>query len=274
MKYTVWSIVIAAASIISNIPYAVADTPVSKKSPSDAPADSVAMAIATIWVDYMQPQIKSGGEDYKKGIIESFYLPDDRQSYYRGLFEGMAIRNQLSQMENLGYKIDWEIIPKMIEDLFDGHYTAFSPITADAYLSSFIETSSSEKELSYESQQHFLDEQAAKPGNITTPSGLIFEIITEGEGNMPKLYDKVKVNYIGKLYDGTIIDDTKGEPVIFSPASLIPGFAEGLTMMKPGGVYRIYIPPKLAYGDNGVGKNIPPGAALDFTIEFIDIVDQ
>lgn len=263
---------VAALAVISGGLAANAQPASSAKTPADAPADSVSMAIATVWADYMQPQIKAGSDDYKRGIMESFGMPADRQAYYRGVYEGMAIKSQLSQMENFGYKIDWTLLTTFLEKALKGETTGFTPATADAYLSSFIGEQSPVKATSSEAEKEFLDSHASAEGAVTTPSGLVFEVITEGEGPMPPVQDKVKVRYTGRLSDGTVFDETKGEPVIFPVGSLIPGFTEGLTMMKPGGTYRLFIPSSLGYGERGAGKVIPPGAVLDFTVELLDII--
>ncbi|MDE6557251.1 MAG: FKBP-type peptidyl-prolyl cis-trans isomerase, partial [Duncaniella sp.] len=103
------------------------------------------------------------------------------------------------------------------------------------------------------------------------PSGLVFQVITEGEGAMPQSGERVKVNYTGRLSDGTVFDQTDA-PVTFDVDRLVPGFTEGLKMMRPGGTYRLVIPASLGYGDTGAAGVIPPGAALDFTVELVEVV--
>ncbi|MDE6629141.1 MAG: FKBP-type peptidyl-prolyl cis-trans isomerase, partial [Muribaculaceae bacterium] len=83
----------------------------------------------------------------------------------------------------------------------------------------------------------------------------------------------VKVTYTGKLSDGTVFDQPE-RPVQFPVSNLVPGFTEGLKLMKPGGTYRLFIPATLGYGDLGAGGVIPPGAALDFTVTLLEIVPQ
>jgi hypothetical protein len=110
---------------------------------------------------------------------------------------------------------------------------------------------------------------------ITTASGIQLQTIEEGTGPQPTTTDIVLVNYEGKLEDGTVFDTTEGkQPVPFPVTGVIPGFTEGLQMMKKGGTYRLRIPPQLAYGEKGAGGVIPPNATLDFKIELIDIAPQ
>ena len=128
-----------------------------------------------------------------------------------------------------------------------------------------------EKALDAASQQAFLDAQKQREGVHEMPSGLLFEVITEGEGASPADTDKVRVIYTGKLADGTVFDETD-RPIEFPVQGLVPGFTEGLKMMKTGGEYRLFIPADLGYGSRGAAGVIPPGAALDFTVRLLDVV--
>jgi FKBP-type peptidyl-prolyl cis-trans isomerase FkpA/FKBP-type peptidyl-prolyl cis-trans isomerase FklB len=110
---------------------------------------------------------------------------------------------------------------------------------------------------------------------VTTASGIQLQTIKEGTGPQPTTTDIVLVHYEGKLQDGTVFDSTEGkQPVPFPVTGVIPGFTEGLQMMKKGGTYRLRIPPQLAYGEKGAGGVIPPNATLDFKIQLIDIAPQ
>jgi len=109
---------------------------------------------------------------------------------------------------------------------------------------------------------------------VTTESGLKYEIIKEGEGESPKVGDSIIVHYAGWLPDGKGFDNSysfaKPRKVILG-GKVIPGWIEGLPLMKEGAVYRFYIPAKLAYGDDGLQPVIPPGSALVFYIELIKV---
>ena len=117
-----------------------------------------------------------------------------------------------------------------------------------------------------DSQQLFLERAANTPGALVTPSGLVFIVITEGEGPSPKPTDVVNVRYTARLSNGIILDDTKDTTLTFDLPTEIPGLREGVTMMKPGGTYRLVIPPELAYGAQGIPGVVPANAALDFTV--------
>ncbi len=107
---------------------------------------------------------------------------------------------------------------------------------------------------------------------VQTPSGLCYEILQPGEGAYPKPTDTVKVHYTGKLLDGTVFDSSlqRGEPVEFAVDKVIPGWSEGIQKINKGGKIRLYVPAKLAYGDTGA-QGIPPGSALIFDVELLDI---
>ena len=107
----------------------------------------------------------------------------------------------------------------------------------------------------------------------TTPSGLKYEVIKEGEGANPKDGQTVEVRYAGWLEDGTLFDSTyqRGDTASFVLGRVIPGWNEGLRLMKPGAVYRLTIPPELAYGARGAPPRIPPDATLIFYVELLGV---
>jgi FKBP-type peptidyl-prolyl cis-trans isomerase len=107
---------------------------------------------------------------------------------------------------------------------------------------------------------------------VELPSGLRYEIILAGTGPAPKATETVKVHYTGKLIDGTVFDSSvqRGEPAEFPLDQVIPGWTEGIQKMNKGGKIKLYVPPHLAYGDDG-RPSIPPGSTLIFDVELLDI---
>ena len=117
---------------------------------------------------------------------------------------------------------------------------------------------------------HILEENAKKEGVVTTASGLQYQVITEGKGEAPKSGDTISVKYKGTTTDGKVFDEQK-EPVDFPLANMIPGWVEGLQLMKPGAHYEFYIPADLAYGEAGAGDVIKPNSVLVFDVELVEV---
>ncbi|WP_218813953.1 FKBP-type peptidyl-prolyl cis-trans isomerase [Rickettsiella endosymbiont of Dermanyssus gallinae] len=116
----------------------------------------------------------------------------------------------------------------------------------------------------------FLASNKAKPGIITTKSGMQYKIVNAGNGEAPSDNSMVKVMYTGKFIDGTIFDKSK-DPVTFPINNVIPGWTEVLKLMKPGAEFEVAIPPQLAYGEHGVDKAIGPNQTLLFTIHLLEV---
>ena len=119
----------------------------------------------------------------------------------------------------------------------------------------------------------FLAENAKREGVKVTESGLQYEVLEATIGQKPKATDKVRVHYEGTLIDGTVFDSSykRGESITFGLNQVIKGWTEGLQLMSIGSKYKFYLPYQLAYGERGAGANIPPYAALIFTVELLGI---
>ena len=119
----------------------------------------------------------------------------------------------------------------------------------------------------------FLAENAKREGIKVTESGLQYEVLEATIGQKPKATDKVRVHYEGTLIDGTVFDSSykRGESITFGLNQVIKGWTEGLQLMSIGSKYKLYLPYQLAYGERGAGANIPPYAALIFTVELLGI---
>jgi peptidyl-prolyl cis-trans isomerase A (cyclophilin A) len=119
----------------------------------------------------------------------------------------------------------------------------------------------------------FLAKVKKEEGVKTTASGLAYKVLTEGTGPNPKATDQVTVHYTGKLINGEVFDSSvkRGQPATFPLNRVIPGWSEGVQLMKKGGKATLYLPSNLAYGERGAGGVIPPNAALIFEIELLEI---
>lgn len=116
---------------------------------------------------------------------------------------------------------------------------------------------------------------AAAPGATRTASGMIFQQVKAGTGATPTTTDRVKVNYEGKLVDGTVFDSSAmhgGQPATFPVTGVIACWTEALQKMKVGGKAHLVCPASIAYGDRAVPPKIRAGSTLDFNVELVDIL--
>jgi FKBP-type peptidyl-prolyl cis-trans isomerase FkpA len=117
-------------------------------------------------------------------------------------------------------------------------------------------------------------------GNVEgtqTASGLVIDEVEVGVGDEAQTGDTVAVHYTGRLTDGTQFDSSQGrEPLQFTigEGRVIPGWEEGITGMRVGGIRTLTIPPELGYGEEGFPPVIPPNATLIFDVELVDIINQ
>ena len=121
--------------------------------------------------------------------------------------------------------------------------------------------------------QAFLEENAKHEDVVALPSGLQYKVLKTEEGDKPAATDVVKVHYEGRLLDGTVFDSSyqRGAPAEFPLNGVISGWTEGLQLMTVGSQWELYIPPELAYGDQGAGGVIGPNSTLIFKVELLEI---
>jgi FKBP-type peptidyl-prolyl cis-trans isomerase FklB len=121
--------------------------------------------------------------------------------------------------------------------------------------------------------QAFLEANKQKPGVVTLPSGLQYEVITEAEGPKPTAFNKVTCHYHGTLIDGKVFDSSvkRGQPATFPLNMVIKGWTEGLQHMSVGSKYRFFIPADLAYGERQMSAEIGPNSTLIFEVELLGI---
>jgi FKBP-type peptidyl-prolyl cis-trans isomerase FklB len=136
-------------------------------------------------------------------------------------------------------------------------------------LSALAETNRKEEE-------KFLKENSKAEGVVTLPSGLQYKIIKAGTGKKPKEDDLISVHYCVMRLDGSEIESSykKAEPGSFSLENVVPGWREGAMLMPTGSKWRLYVPSKLAYGEEGVGEIVGPNTMLVFDLELINILEK
>ncbi|HEX2163787.1 MAG TPA: FKBP-type peptidyl-prolyl cis-trans isomerase, partial [Thermoanaerobaculia bacterium] len=187
-----------------------------------------------------------------------------------------------SNFAGQGIEIDLEAFISGLRTATAGGAAAFTPEQMQAAMQRFQAdvTAAQQQRMAQQGAsnlaagQAFLTENAARAGVRVLDSGLQIEMLTEGTGDTPTLEDRVVVHYTGTLPDGTVFDSSRdrGQPATFPLTGVIAGFAEGIQQLKEGGRAKLYIPPALGYGEQGVGP-IPPNATLVFDIELIDVLD-
>lgn len=195
------------------------------------------------------------------------------------------IGNQFGKsLKSQAVEADLKALLQGIQDGVDGNKPAIAPEDAQKILSEFepkliAKQKENRQKLGDANKAEgdaFLAENAKKPDVKTTESGLQYIIVKEGAGESPKVTDTVKTNYRGTLINGDQFDSSydRGQPAEFPVNRVIPGWTEILQKMKVGSTYKVFVPSKLAYGEQGAGADIPPNATLIFEIELLDIVKQ
>ncbi len=192
----------------------------------------------------------------------------DKISYALGLSLG---QNLLSS----GVKqLEYQDLAAGIEDVLKAREPKITYQEAQTVLNRFFsELEQKAAKAAKEQGEKFLEQNKQRPSVKTTPSGLQYEILEPALGMKPKASDTVRVHYEGTLIDGTVFDSSykRGESITFPLNGVIAGWTEGLQLMSIGAKYKFYIPYQLGYGERGAGAQIPPYAALIFTVELLGI---
>ena len=202
-----------------------------------------------------------------------FKGPEDAVSYSVGFQMGSEYRKH-------GIPVDPEMIAAGVRDAMSGAQPKLSEEDMKVKLSdleSRVKRSQQEKTTEQAAKnlaegEAFLAENAKKEGVVTLPSGLQYQVLKEGEGLSPNATDTVTVHYLGTFIDGKEFDSSykRGQPATFALNRVIKGWTEGVQLMKPGAKYKLFIPPKLAYGERA--SRIPPNSPLIFEVELISVV--
>jgi FKBP-type peptidyl-prolyl cis-trans isomerase FklB len=191
---------------------------------------------------------------------------------------GMNMGNGLRQQD---IEVDFDALFQGIKDAAAGKKTLLNEQEARTVMNEFrtahrAKQEARRKELGEKAKAEgdkFLAENKSKPGVKTTASGLQYQVLSEGNGAIPKTNDTVTVNYRGTLIDGTEFDSSykRGQPATFNLQFVVKGWTEALSMMKTGSKWKLFVPPALAYGERGSGNQIPPNATLIFEVELLGI---
>jgi len=210
----------------------------------------------------------------KKGGL-SLDSESSKFSYAIGLDVGKSLKG-------IGTKLDLNAFDTAVETVIKGGKPKLSSKEIAAVKKSVFKVQrdkllAKQKELGLKNKANgkkFLADNAKKDGVTTTASGLQYLVLKSGDGKKPTATDTVKVNYEGRLIDGTVFDSSykRGQPVTFPLNGVIKGWTEGLQLMPVGSKYRLFLPSELAYGTHGAGSRIGPNSTLVFDVELLSIV--
>lgn len=204
----------------------------------------------------------------KSGEQSSLTSENDKVSYSLGVVMGNNLKK--SGVDT----INGVALASAINDIFASSDLKVSEDSAkqilDDYFAKLREKKSSE---SVEEGKKFLDENKTKSGVVVLPSGLQYQVITQGNGPIPTANDKVTVHYTGKLVNGKVFDSSveRNQPASFPVTGVIPGWTEALQLMPVGSKWNLVIPSNLGYGERGAGDVIPANATLVFEVELLSI---
>ncbi len=192
----------------------------------------------------------------------------DKLSYAWGLAMG-------KQLQAMGVKeINSEEFKDGVKVAFDGGEPKMPVEEAQKLINDYLQDLEKKAEaMAPEEGEKFLAENGKKENVRSTASGLQYVVEKEGDGAQPSASDEVTVHYTGKLLNGTVFDSSvnRGEPATFPLNRVIPGWTEGVQLMKEGAKYTFFIPSDLAYGAGGVPNVIPPHSTLIFEVELIKV---
>ena len=199
----------------------------------------------------------------------------DRLSYAMGMDLG-------AQLKTRSVEIDPAVFGRGLADALAGGKTLLTEEEAKAVITELqkammVKQAAAAKAAAEKNKaegEAFLAANKAKEGVVALPSGLQYKILKVGDGRKPTEADTVECQYRGTLVDGTEFDSSyrRGQPVTLKvKGGVIPGWAEALLLMPAGSKWQFVVPPQLAYGERGAGREIGPNATLVFELEFLAV---
>ncbi len=192
----------------------------------------------------------------------------DKLSYALGM--NIAQSLSTSGLEKLAY----DDFLKGLKSILEEEIPAMGMDEANQLLQQHFKAIQERKQV--ESRQgavDFFTKNGQRTGVVTLDSGLQYEVLKEGDGEIPQASDRVQCHYHGTLVDGTVFDSSvqRGEPAVFPVSGVIQGWVEALQLMPVGSKWRLYVPSDLAYGSHGAGGVIGPDTTLIFEVELLGI---
>jgi FKBP-type peptidyl-prolyl cis-trans isomerase FklB len=238
-------------------------------NPQSTPAPKVAAATGA--------KTGQAGAAKKPQSVLTLTTDKDKRSYAIGMDLGTKLRKQDVDVESA-------ILIRGFRDALAGGKTL---LTDDEVHTIFVQLGAEIRKAQEAKMQQggdankkegetFLADNKAKPGVVTLPSGLQYQILTEGTGTKPTASDSVVCNYRGTLINGKEFDSSykRGQPATFPVGGVIKGWTEALQLMPVGSKWKLFVPSDLAYGTRGAGGDIGPNSTLIFEVELISVKEK
>ncbi|HEX4544505.1 MAG TPA: FKBP-type peptidyl-prolyl cis-trans isomerase [Candidatus Acidoferrum sp.] len=221
------------------------------------------------------PVAKAGQAPVKKTLAPlTLKTPKDKVSYAIGQNIGKSLKRD-------AVDVDPAILLRAIKDVLADNKPLLTEQEVQATLTTLQADLHKKQELltqqaaetNKKESDAFLAANKTKDGVVTLPSGLQYKVLHEGTGPKPTTTDSVSVNYRGTLLNGTEFDSSykRGQPATFGVGQIIKGWTEALQLMPVGSKWQLFVPPDLAYGARGAGRDIGPNATLVFEVELLSI---
>jgi len=207
-------------------------------------------------------------------LADELETPEDRLSYTIGMDIGQSLGEQ-------DMTLNVDLLVAGLRAAYAGEETLLTQEEALAEREAFMERRQAEMaqamnreaEANLAEGEAFLAQNAQNEGVQVTESGLQYRVIEPGEGAQPSATDRVTVHYRGTLINGTEFDSSyaRNQPATFALNQVIPGWTEGVQLMREGATYQFFIPADLAYGAEGRPGPIGPNATLIFDVELLEV---
>ena len=264
---------------------------------SESVSDSISqiygqMVGGSILADYQNFSDENKNDQMKQDLIKGIRIALSEgkgNGVMMGLQVGMRMAQELASLEEAGVKVDREAVLENFMRAFQADSANMEDIRAinglyTGLMQQVRETEEAREEAriaeSPEAQQNaisckaFFDKLKSQEGIKFTESGLAYSISVPGDTTTISNNTLVTLNYVGKLIDGTVFDQSReDQPAKMSPAGVIPGFGEGLRLLGKGAKATFYIPAELAYGLKAP-QQIGPNQALIFDVEIVDVQNR
>ncbi len=257
--------------------------PVELTTAPDSLSYAAGMAFTMGLNEYLEQQL-GVAPNQMENVIRGFNdaIAHENDSAFSAYAAGMQVAEMLKTRMLTGLKKEFDgveiqnsLVYAGFADALANNHSIYTDSAAQKYFSDARKNhEESKNKVTKEAGETFLAQNKQKPGVITTPSGLQYKVLKEGNGPVPTLTDKVRVVYEGKTLDGNVFDATSKhgkDSDVFGVSGLIKGWTEALIKMPVGSKWELYIPQELAYGERGAGKDIKPYSALVFTLELLGI---